>query len=80
MTHHDGKTLDLRQGCQLVCDPERGGSRKLVRPDGREEDVALTADEALAFAEAAAGAFGVGEDLAEDFNADAAKAALKKGK
>ncbi|MEM6313122.1 MAG: type I-U CRISPR-associated RAMP protein Csb1/Cas7u [Planctomycetota bacterium] len=80
LTHHDGKCLNLRQGCQLVVDPDRGGSRKLVFADGREKAVGITSDDALAFAVAAADAFGVGDDIADTFDADMAKKSLQKAK
>jgi len=80
LTWFDGKTLNLRQGCQLVADPERGSSRTIVYADGREEPFELTADRAIEFAVAAAEAFGVGEDrINASFDADLAKKALKAG-
>ncbi len=74
VTHLDGKSLSLRQGCQLV-----GGGpaeRKVVNADGSETAFELTAADAVAYATAAAKAFGVGEDRAVAFDAKGANAAL----
>ncbi|MEM8496223.1 MAG: type I-U CRISPR-associated RAMP protein Csb1/Cas7u, partial [Planctomycetota bacterium] len=68
VTYHDGKSLNLRQGCQLVADPKRGSSRIVVFANGHDEAVEVTTNEAITFAVAAAEAFGVGEDVADDFN------------
>lgn len=48
---------DLRSGCLLV--PDGAATLVLVREDGSEESVALDADAVLAYAQAAAQAFGV---------------------
>ena len=78
VTHHDGQCLDLRQGCQLVLDPERGRTRKLLHADGSEEAIEISAEDAVAYAVAAAEAFGVGDDHTEAFDPEAAKKALAK--
>jgi CRISPR-associated protein Csb1 len=66
----------LRQGCNLVLDAEKAREFKAVYPDGRREDVAVTHTEALAFAKAAAVAFGVGESQEVPFDKERAKADL----
>lgn len=78
VTHHDGKCLDLRQGCQLVLDPDRGQTRKLLYADGSERTLDRTAEHAVAFATAAAAAFGVGDGHTDVFDPSAAKKALTK--
>jgi len=50
---------NLREGCELVPDPEKKTTWKRVKRDGAREDQEMTHDEALAFATAAASAFGV---------------------
>jgi CRISPR-associated protein Csb1 len=52
----------LREGCQLVSDPDRVAQWKLVRADGSQEDYPLTHDQALVFAKAVAEAFGVAQE------------------
>ena len=74
VTHLDGKSLSLRQGCQLVGNGP--ATRKLVNADGSESDFELTAADAVSFAESAASAFGVGEDRTAKFDAKAANKAL----
>ena len=49
----------LREGCQLVPDPDHSFESKLVRHDGTREDFTVLHAEALAHATAAAQAFGV---------------------
>lgn len=70
----------LRQGCLLVCDPEKPSETRAVYRDGKREAVTLTADDAIAFAKAAAAEFGKGEDRVEPFDKDAAKAKKEKTK
>lgn len=57
----------LRQGCNLVRDPQRPREFKTVFGDGRREDSALTHQEAVAFAWAAAKAFGIDPERRIDF-------------
>lgn len=81
ITYFDGKTLNLRQGCQLVAVPEKPMSRVLVNADGTDSPFAIDRDGAIAYATAVAEAFGVGADhLDVRFDAKSAKAALKKEK
>jgi CRISPR-associated protein Csb1 len=52
----------LRQGCNLVRDPDKPQELVLVHTDGRREPVELSHETACRYATAAAGAFGVGKD------------------
>ena len=63
----------LRQGCNLVLDPEKSRDFVEVYGDGRRVPAKATHDDALAYARAAAGAFGVGEDRSVEFYAARAK-------
>lgn len=70
----------LRQGCNLVPDPDRPRELKTVHGDGKRDDAAvpgaktpLTHDVALVYAKLAAKAFGVGEDRTVPFDTEAAK-------
>ena len=71
----------LRQGCNLVLDPEKKRELKAVYADGRREDVvvptgtkeALTHELCVDFAKAAADAFGVGENRQVSFDRELAK-------
>jgi CRISPR-associated protein Csb1 len=67
---HSSETY-LRQGCNLVLDPEKKREIKLVFADGRREDFNL--DTVKAFAVAAAKAFGVGEDREVQFDKERAR-------
>jgi CRISPR-associated protein Csb1 len=78
LTYLDGKALNLRQGCQLVADPDKPMVRALVFADGTEKPFDVDHNTATAYAAEAAKAFGVGEDRSAEFEAKAAKAALKK--
>jgi hypothetical protein len=81
LTYFDGKTLNLRQGCQLVAAPEKPMLRRLVYADGNEAEFKIDRDTAIAYAARAAGAFGVGPDWDEvKFDPKAANSALKKTK
>lgn len=63
----------LRQGCNLVLDGERKPEARVVFPDGRRESSGLTHESALAFAQSAAQAFGVGESKTVKFDTKLAK-------
>ncbi|MGH8247136.1 MAG: type I-G CRISPR-associated RAMP protein Csb1/Cas7g, partial [Gammaproteobacteria bacterium] len=52
----------LRQGCSLVADPDKTGEFKAVYSDGRREDISLPHTDAVAYAKAAAKAFGIDPD------------------
>lgn len=58
----------LRQGCLLVLDPEEPREFVEVGPNGSRTSVSTTHDQALAFAKAAAKAFGVGESKTVEFD------------
>jgi len=77
----------LRQGCNLVLDPDKPREFVEVYGDGRRLPATVTAAEALPYATAAAGAFGVGENRTLAFDRELAKkdvqgdpAKEKKGK
>ena len=79
MTYFDGKTLNLRQGCQLVAAPGKPMTRTLVYADGAEETFDIDRDMALAYATVAAKEFGVGKDCVDaKFSPELAKRMLKK--
>jgi CRISPR-associated protein Csb1 len=63
----------LRQGCNLVPDPDQQRTVKLVHANGNREDISLEHSEVLAFARLAAEAFGVGSSLTAKFDPDLAK-------
>ena len=54
----------LRQGCNLVLDPDKKREFKIVFSDGSREDCALSHEEALVFAKQTAAAFGL--DITRD--------------
>lgn len=75
----------LRQGCNLVLDPDQKGEFKLVANDGTRHDAGVTHAVAKEYARATAQAFGVGESREVEFDkerakADATDAAEKKPK
>jgi CRISPR-associated protein Csb1 len=71
----------LREGCQLVPDPDRPAEWSLVRHDGsREWDFRLSHEQALEYAEKAAEVFGVGQDRQATFEPGRARAELNKSK
>lgn len=67
----------LRQGCNLVLDPDRPREFKQVYGDGRRLDVTLSHEEALAYAEAVAKAFEIGGDREVIFDRELAKKDVK---
>jgi CRISPR-associated protein Csb1 len=71
----------LREGCQLVPDVERSASWSQVLHDGnRNNDFALSHQNALAFASTAAKEFGVGANRDVTFSAETAREALRQYK
>jgi CRISPR-associated protein Csb1 len=80
LTYFDGKTLNLRQGCQFVAIPDKPMTRAVIAADGTEKAFEIDGDGALAYAESAANAFIVGDDRTATFDFKLAKAALKKSK
>ena len=63
----------LRQGCNLVLDPNRTPEIKQVFNNGHREDIILTHETALDYAKAAAEAFGIGPDKEVMFDNKLAK-------
>lgn len=63
----------LRQGCMLVADAEKPREFLEVHPDGARKALKVTHEETLKFAEAAAKAFGVGENREVTFDRELAK-------
>jgi CRISPR-associated protein Csb1 len=63
----------LRQGCNLVPDVTKARMVRLVRAEGKREDLTLSHEESVAFATLAAQAFGVGESLTVQFDPALAK-------
>ncbi|MFG0285900.1 MAG: type I-U CRISPR-associated RAMP protein Csb1/Cas7u [Phycisphaerales bacterium JB039] len=61
-------TTYLRQGCNLVPDPDKQSEFVEVRSDGARAALNLTHDAALEYAAAAAAAFGVGENWEVQFD------------
>jgi len=68
----------LRVGCLLCSDPDKPTETTLVWRDGRRETVVLTPDVALAYAKAAADAFGVAAPPSVTFDEKRAKDDAKK--
>lgn len=66
----------LREGCELVPDPEHAAKWTSVRHDGTREDLIVTHDQALAFATAAAKSFGVREARPQTFDSRIANEVL----
>jgi CRISPR-associated protein Csb1 len=69
----------LRQGCNIVLNPDKQREFKLVFNDGRRDDVALTHEEILAYAKAAAKAFGIESDREVMFDKELAKKDVDEG-
>ena len=63
----------LRQGCNLVLDPDKPRDFVEVHSDGRRVPANVTSSEALEYARATAGDFGVGKNVAVDFDTERAK-------
>jgi CRISPR-associated protein Csb1 len=72
--------LFLREGCLLVPSTEIPGETLLVRRTGERAPFTLGSEEALAYAQAAAAAFGVGENWEAEFEKDSVKATADKKK
>jgi len=70
----------LRQGCDLVIDCDRPKEMVVVRRDGKRVPSTEEHKTALAFARAAAAAFGVGESRSVTFDKGAAQADLAEAK
>ncbi len=61
-------TGQLRQGCLLVLDPEKGRTSEEVYPSGERKPLTVTHEAALKYATKAAKAFGVGTSLTVPFD------------
>lgn len=72
-THPSAFIGYLRQGCNLVLDPEKPREFVKVYPDGRREPADVSHGSAMEFAQAAAKAFGVGQDRTVPFDKERAK-------
>ncbi len=70
-THRPGGYL--RQGCNLVLDPEKPRELHEIYADGRRKPTSVTHSDALSYAKAAAKAFGIGADREVQFDKDLAK-------
>ena len=70
----------LRQGCNLVLNPDKPGEYVEVFGDGRRVPAKLTHDDALEFAKDAAAAFGVGPDQSVEFDRELAKRDVQSDK
>ncbi len=68
----------LRQGCNLVIDPDAPCEFQLVYRNGRREPATITHEGATDFARAAAAAFGLEESRTVTFDRSKAKADVKK--
>jgi len=68
----------LRQGCQLVADPEKPTEFVAVYRDGRSEPPDINHSSALKYAKSAAEEFGVGKNQTVAFDMKKAKADVKK--
>lgn len=67
----------LRQGCDLVIDPEKPAEFEQVFRNGKREPFVSSHAEAIDFAKVAATAYGVGTDRTVDFDKAKAKADVK---
>lgn len=67
---------NLREGCELVPDPEKLATWTLVRRDGTRGDLTITHEEALAYATAAAMAFPVQGEYTGTFDSGLAHKVL----
>ncbi len=73
-------TTYLRAGCNLVPDVERPRQFILVSSDGSRDELSLTHGDAMAFATAAAEAFGVGKGATVEFDKKLAKKDVEDAK
>jgi len=78
LTWFDGKTLNLRQGCQLVGVAGKPMTRLCVNANGTDTDFQIDRDSAVAYATEAARVFGVGNAREARFDPKEAKNALKR--
>lgn len=69
----------LRQGCNLVLDPEKPREFNTVFGDGRRESANVSHADALAYAKSAAKTFGVGANRLVEFDRELAKKDVSVG-
>jgi len=69
--------IALREGCELVPDPEKPAIWTTVKNDGMREPFAITHDEALPYAKAAAASFRVAQAQAGEFSVEIANQLLQ---
>jgi CRISPR-associated protein Csb1 len=69
----------LRQGCMLVLDPNKKPEFAEVYPDGTRHECRITHEQALAYAEGAAKAFGEVKGKTVTFDKEKAKADVAEG-
>lgn len=67
---------NLREGCELLPDPEESAAWTLVKHDGTRTDLVITHEHALTFATSAATSFNVGADKTGSFESDLANKVL----
>jgi CRISPR-associated protein Csb1 len=70
----------LRQGCNLVLDPDRPREFSEVYGDGRRIPAAVTQGEAIDYTKAAASEFGIGSDREVQFDKEKARSDIKTAK
>ncbi len=70
----------LREGCQLVPDPDHPTEWKKIYHDGRSETLAVSHETALSYAQNAAQDFGVGQSREVEFASQLAQSELRKSK
>lgn len=68
----------LRQGCNLVLNPNQPPELVAVHRDGKREPIKLSHDDALKYAQAAAQDFGIADSRTVEFDKKKAKADTKK--
>jgi CRISPR-associated protein Csb1 len=78
LTWFDGRTLNLRQGCQLVAVAGKPMTRLCVNANGTDKEFQIDRDVAVEYARETARAFGVEKVPEARFDPKEAKNALKK--
>ena len=69
----------LRQGCNIVLDPQQPRECKLVFSDGRRDDIQLSNEDAVFYAKEAAKEFGVDSGRDVQFSKELAKRDVEEG-
>ena len=70
----------LRQGCELVADPEKPAKWEIVNYDGKRKPFAVTSTDAFSYASVAREAFKPAANREATFDAATARAALGQSK